>query len=172
VPRLSRAPTARRNSPPSFSSPPPQSTNLLGDGPRRFDTFLCHNTDDKQAVRNIGRQLRKHGLTPWLDEWELRPGVPWQRSLEEQIPNIQSVVVLVGSAGVGPWQRVEVEAFLLEFVERGCPVIPVILPTALVAPHLPVFLKHMTWVDFRKNNPNPLRQLIWGITGSRWKKEC
>jgi hypothetical protein len=25
----------------------------------------------------------------------------------------------------------------------------------------------MTWVDFRKRDPDPMEQLIWGITGER-----
>jgi hypothetical protein len=25
----------------------------------------------------------------------------------------------------------------------------------------------MTWVDFRKEDPDPLEQLVWGITGQR-----
>ena len=34
-------------------------------------------------------------------------------------------------------------------------------------PELPPFLKGMTWVDFRKRDPDPLAQLIWGITGQK-----
>ena len=34
-------------------------------------------------------------------------------------------------------------------------------------PKLPVFLSAMTWVEFRKIDPDPLAQLIWGITGQR-----
>jgi hypothetical protein len=25
----------------------------------------------------------------------------------------------------------------------------------------------MTWVDFRKDDPDPMEQLVWGITGKR-----
>ena len=32
---------------------------------------------------------------------------------------------------------------------------------------LPIFLKAMTWVDFRRQEPDPLSRLIWGITGRR-----
>ena len=39
-----------------------------------FDVFLCHNWDDKPAVRELAQQLRERGLRPWLDERELRPG--------------------------------------------------------------------------------------------------
>lgn len=132
-----------------------------------FDVFLCHNADDKPEVKKIGEELIKLGILPWLDEWELRPGEPWQRALEQQIERIKSAAVFVGKNGMGPWQQMEVEAFLREFVSRGCPVIPALLPDAPQKPPLPVFLRGMTWVDFRKQDPDPLDQLIWGITGKR-----
>jgi GTPase SAR1 family protein len=128
-----------------------------------FDVFLCHNVSDKPAVRKLAQQLRDRGLRPWLDEHELRPGLPWQRVLEEQIQSIPAAAVIVGSR-VGPWQNHELEAFLRQFAKRECPVIPVLLPGA-VRPSLPMFLDGMTWVDLEVLDPNPLDQLEWGITG-------
>ncbi len=61
----------------------------------------------------------------------------------------------------------EIKAFLREFIERKCPVIPVILPGVKRKPKLPVFLKGMGWVDARKADPDALEQLIWGITGRK-----
>jgi hypothetical protein len=133
----------------------------------RFDVFLCHNGADKPAVRAIGRALKTRGILPWLDEWELPPGQPWQRLLEQQIESIRSAAVCVGSAGVGPWQEQELYGFLREFVARRAPVIPVLLPNAPQAPELPVFLRAMTWVDFRQQEVDPLERLEWGITGIR-----
>ena len=132
-----------------------------------FDVFLCHNSNDKPLVKDIGNKLKEKGISPWLDEWELRPGLPWQRILEEQIEKIRSVAIFVGKNNIGPWQNMEIEAFLREFVKRKCPVIPVILPGCQSPPELPVFLRGMTWVDFRKNEPDPMEQLVWGITGKR-----
>jgi formylglycine-generating enzyme required for sulfatase activity len=132
-----------------------------------YDVFLCHNSTDKQAAKDLGKQLIAQGLKPWLDEWNLRPGFPWQQALEEQIEKIKSAVVIIGSSGMGPWQDAELRAFLREFMRRKCPVIPVILATCKQEPKLPVFLNGMTWVDFRKPSPEPLMQLIWGITGIR-----
>ena len=132
-----------------------------------FDVFLCHNGIDKPAVKKIGEQLKEQGLLPWLDVWELRPGLPWQRALEEQIEHIKAAAVFVGKDGMGPWQQLELEAFLREFVHRGCPVIPVLLDYAPKEPQLPIFLRGMTWVDFRKPDSEPMENLIWGITGTR-----
>jgi tetratricopeptide (TPR) repeat protein len=97
----------------------------------------------------------------------LRPGLPWQESLEKEIERIKSAAVFVGKNSIGPWQQQELNAFLREFVNRGCPVIPVLLPDAPKEPKLPLFLKGMTWIDFRKNERDSIERLIWGITGER-----
>lgn len=70
-----------------------------------FDVFLCHNSEDKPEVKKIGKQLIQQGLHPWLDEWELRPGLLWQRALEEQIENIKTAAVFVGPSGMGHGSR-------------------------------------------------------------------
>jgi len=132
-----------------------------------FDVFMCHNSSDKAEVKRISKRLKDVGVAPWLDEWELPPGLPWQRLLEAQIEQIKSVAVFVGENGIGPWQQMEMEAFLREFVKRGCSVIPVLLPSAPITPTLPVFLAGMTWVDFRQKNPDPMKRLIWGISGKK-----
>jgi hypothetical protein len=133
----------------------------------QFDVFLCHNGADKPAVKRIATALKEAGILPWLDEWELPPGLPWQPLLETQIGSIKSAAVFVGSAGVGPWQEQELLALLREFVSRKSPVIPVLLEDAPLQPELPIFLRAMTWVDFRSADPDPLKRLIWGITGQR-----
>ncbi len=130
-----------------------------------FDVFLCHNGQDKPEVKKIAETLKQQGLTPWLDEWELQPGLPWQRELEKQIQNIKSAAVFVGGSGIGPWQQMEIEAYLRRFVRNQCPVIPVLLSNAPEQPELPLFLEGMTWVDFRRLSPKPMERLIWGITG-------
>lgn len=133
----------------------------------QFDVFLCHNSEDKSQVRNIAECLKKQGMHPWFDEWDLRPGVRWQQVLQEQISQIEAAAVFVGSKGLGPWQQQELEAFLLIFAENNKPLIPVLLPDAPQKPELPLFLRGRMWVDFRQNYPEPIGQLIWGITGNR-----
>ncbi len=142
------------------------STVLLGkEAVAEFDVFLCHYWEDKPAVRDLARRLRQRGLRPWLDENELRPGLPWQRALEKQIENIPAAMVIVGPK-VGPWQDQELEAFIRQFVRRNCPVIPVLLPGA-ERPPLPIFLEAMTWVDLASTERDPIDLIEWGVTGRR-----
>ena len=130
-----------------------------------FDVFLCYNRANREAVISIGERLKEEGLLPWLDERELRPGLPRQRLLERQISQIKSAVVFIGKDGIDPGEQMEVEALLHQFVKRQCPVIPVILPDVSQEPQLSPFLEGMTRVDFRKPEPDPFQLLVWGITG-------
>ena len=133
-----------------------------------IDVFLSHNSKDKPVVRQLGEELKKRGMTVWLDEWDLVPGRPWQEALEEIVQTTKSAAVLVGSDGIGPWQDREMRGCLSEFVDRGLPVIPVLLPGAPVKPDLPMFLKQFTWVDLRGGlTKEGLDRIQWGVTGKK-----
>jgi hypothetical protein len=134
---------------------------------RKFDVFMCHGSADKVEVRALCRKLKDKGLRPWLDEDEIRPGLPWQSALEAQISTIGAAAVCVGQSALTPWQQVEISAFLSEFMNRKCPVIPVLLPSAGNPPSLPIFLRQMEWIDFRSRPARALARLIWGVTGRR-----
>lgn len=132
-----------------------------------YDVFLCHNGEDKPAVRKIAADLKARGIRPWLDEEEIRPGTSWQEAISRQIQEIRSAAVFVGETGFGPWQNHEIQGLLSQFVNRRCPVIPVVLPTATSTPEWPWTLSSLHRVDFRESNPDPIDQLVWGITGER-----
>lgn len=157
----------------TVTSPSPAAESVFAEALRskreagRFDVFLCHNSADKPAVKRLGEGLKARGLLPWLDEWELPPGQAWQELLERQIQRIGSAAVCIGPAGISPWHQQEMRGFISEFVDRRVPVIPVLLPGAPAKPELPLFLRQFTWVDFRRDDPDPFDQIVWGITGQR-----
>jgi hypothetical protein len=104
---------------------------------------------------------------PWLDEWELRPGEVWLDYIDEIIRLVKSTAVFVGSHGPGRWQKLEIRGVLRRFVDAGLRVIPVLLEDAKDEPDWSLFLDDFQRVDFRKKDPDPFEQLIWGITGER-----
>ncbi len=162
-----------KSSGPTQAGPSPEVETTEQDSkhtaPKKYDVFLCHNSGDKPAVKEIARHLQQHGIVPWLDEWEVYPGTRWQRVLEEQIATIRSAAVFIGPNGIGPWQDVEQKAFLQQFQSRNSPIIPVILSGPSGHITTPAFLNLFQRVDFRKTEPDPMMQLIWGITGKKTK---
>ena len=77
-----------------------------------FDVFLCHNSEDKPAVREICRRLVSEGIKPWLDEEQIQRGTTWQTAVGEQTESIKSAAIFVSDGGLGPWQDQEMQSFL------------------------------------------------------------
>jgi GTPase SAR1 family protein len=130
-----------------------------------YDVFLSYHWPDKDAVRLIAQQLKNRGLRPWMDERQLRPGSAWLPDLEEIIQRVPAAALIIG-AERGPWQNREIYAFIQQSVSRGCSIVPVLLPDADTA-DLPVFLQGVTWVPMAVPEPDPIDQLVYGITGSQ-----
>lgn len=128
-----------------------------------FDIFLSYSHADTPAVEEIAKKLKERGILPWLDKWELPPGSLFQRAMDKQLKTVKSAAVFLGPHELGPWQTMEHEALVREFVRRELPVIPVILRDCKQDPQLPTFLQGCVWVDFRKQEPDPVEHLIWGI---------
>jgi len=136
-----------------------------------FDVFLSHNSKDKPAVRALAQTLRAHGLKVWFDEDELEPGRPWQPLIEAGIKASRTCAVVIGKAGIGPWEDEEMQAALDLAVHEKKKIFAVLLPGAPERPELSIFLTNRTWVDLRAGfTEDGLGKLIWGITGKKPKK--
>jgi TIR domain len=74
-----------------------------------FDVFLCHNSEDTPAVREIAQMLVKEGIKPWLDEDEIRPeGAPRlstsmraRQSFVAPSPNVVANVMIPNKISTG-----------------------------------------------------------------------
>src|SRR5208337_2743729 len=143
-----------------------------------YHVFLSHTGFDKPAVEELARRLVHAGIEPWLDTWNLVPGVPWMPALEDVLARCDSCAVFIGPAGMGAWQHEEMQAAINRRVtegrtptEGGTPfrVIPVLLPGAdrPERSRLPRFLTATTWVEFRAtlDDEQAFRRLVSGIRG-------
>ncbi len=61
--------------------------------PTGIQVFLSYCRDDAVAVRNLRTRLREEGFRPWLDEYELRVGSPWEQTIPDALRASDAVVV-------------------------------------------------------------------------------
>ncbi|MFI7598308.1 TIR domain-containing protein [Actinoplanes sp. NPDC049681] len=132
-----------------------------------FDVFLCYNTRDRESVVALAERLKERGILPWLDVWEIPPGVRWQKVLRKGLKSARSAAVFVGPGGPGPWQDLEVETLLQHYARQHRPIIPVVLPGRRGTPRMPGFLDLWQVIDMREPETDPFERLIWGITGRK-----
>jgi hypothetical protein len=119
----------------------------------RYDVFLSYNSADHGVVENVTRKLRDEGLEPFLDRWNLAPGMRWRSKLEKTLGSCKAVAIFVGRGEVGSWQRREVGVALdLQSRNPSLPVTPVLLPGC----QAPLgYLSQLNWVDLRTQANGP-----------------
>lgn len=108
-----------------------------------FDAFLCHNSKDKMAIKEIATYLQNSGIRYWLDEEQVLGGDRWQDALARGLRDATSTIVCVGEHGWGDWQLEELQvAFNLAAGQRKYRVIPLLLPPMIKIPeNFPAFLQ-------------------------------
>ena len=57
--------------------------------------FICHASEDKLTAAQLAAQLKRNGLTPWLDKDEIYGGAQWDALIKETLGReVQYVVIL------------------------------------------------------------------------------
>ena len=75
---------------------------MAGAAPDHYDVFLSHSGSDKPAVEELARRLKRDGIEPFLDKWNLIPGDPWQEPLEEALDQQRRLCRLHRAGGLQP----------------------------------------------------------------------
>jgi energy-coupling factor transporter ATP-binding protein EcfA2 len=148
-----------------------QGTKSLAEKPAArsapFDVYLSYDSADKAEVLEVAQRLRNRGIRPWIDVWELRPGMDWQAEFDAALSAAPTFAVFVGKHfGQSPFVQEELESAR----RRGLPIIPVLLKSAS-SRDLPSDLARIRWVNLQSSDSDPMDQLIWGITGKNPHRE-
>ena len=62
--------------------------------------FLCHSSNDKEAVRTLYGRLYADGFEPWLDEENLLPGQEWELEIEKAVRSSDAVIVCLSRSSI------------------------------------------------------------------------
>ncbi len=68
-----------------------------------INVFLAHSARDRQWVREFAKALEEQQLTVWLDEWTLKPGMPWKDTLEQALRDSETIVSVMDVESESDW---------------------------------------------------------------------
>lgn len=125
-------------------------------GLKQWQAFLSHNSEDKDEVRKIRDALFEKGVVCWFDETHLRASDRPIPKMEEGIEHADAVLVARGGHDFGPWQELEYEAAMNEYMRRNranaqaLKIIPVALKDAPAANEWRGFLNAFRVIDCRE----------------------
>lgn len=137
----------------------------------RRDLFLSFNSADRNTVLQVLKLLQQRGVTAFVDQADLTPGLPWVPELERALREARAVAVFLGREDLGAWQKRELGVALGRQAEeekagRSFPVIPILLPGA-DPQRAPGFLQTTTHIDLQQGiqDPAALDRLVHAIRG-------
>lgn len=71
--------------------------------------FISYAKEDKAPVERLYFELRKAGVTSWLDSFDLIPGQLWEKQIEEAISHSSYFIAALSSRSVGKRGHVQKE---------------------------------------------------------------
>lgn len=90
--------------------------------------FISHSSKDKPTVRPLVDALLARGFEPWFDEYEIRPGDDIVKKINDGLENADAgIVVFSSNTQYEKWLQAEWSALILDSVEEGRRLIPVLL---------------------------------------------
>jgi hypothetical protein len=123
--------------------------------------FISHSSIDKEFARDLAIRLEEHGISVWLDEWEIAVGESISQSIQDGLAGCEFIVVVISEASsrsgwVGKeWQsRIGNEASL-----RRVEILPVLLQNC----EIPQLLADKAYADFTTDFDSGMAALIDGI---------
>ena len=111
-----------------------------------MNVFISHNHKDKDVVRRLAEDLKRHEISVWLDENIISPGEPWAEKLSYAVEKSDAVLVIISrNTSASQWQASEI-AFAIAAQKRdeSKRVIPVLVDKGA---EVPFFLKSLLYCD-------------------------
>jgi Fe-S cluster assembly ATPase SufC len=128
-----------------------------------FDIFIAHNSKDKKEIKQVCNLLSQNGINCWVDYKNIFVGEIFQEAIHYGIDDSKSAGIFIGKSGLGKWQKLELSALISQCVNKGIPVIPILLPGVTEVPNEFLFLKEFNYVKLESINVDALDSIIRAI---------
>lgn len=128
--------------------------------------FLSHASEDKERfVVPFATELRAKGVDVWLDRWEIQAGDSLvDKIFEGGIGGADAFLIVLSKISVQKeWVREELNTAVVERIQKGTKLIPVVLDGVEV----PTALRSTVWVNVERTDSydDALREVVDSVFG-------
>jgi len=111
--------------------------------------FLCHASEDENAVRNLYTRLKAEGFNPWFDEESLLPGQDWREEIKKEVYDSDVVILCLSRRAIKKKGYVHKEIDdALDAADQQPEDTIFLIPLKLEECDVPKRLRHLHWVNF------------------------
>ncbi|WP_165493630.1 toll/interleukin-1 receptor domain-containing protein [Phytopseudomonas daroniae] len=132
--------------------------------------FVSHASEDKDRfVIEFAKRLRANGVDAWVDKWEIQVGDSLvERIFQEGLKESRAVIIVLSKFSVvKPWVREELDAAVVNKINKQARIIPVVLDDCEV----PQVLQATKWVSCKnlENYDDAFNEIVATIFGASEK---
>lgn len=128
--------------------------------------FISHASEDKDRfVLNFAAKLRENGIDAWVDQWEMLPGDSLiDKIFEDGIKQANAIIIVLSNFSTQkPWVREELNASMVNRINKKTKIIPVVIDQCEVPVSLQSTL-HERIIDLQ-NYDASFRRILSSIYG-------
>ncbi len=114
--------------------------------------FFSYSRQDIALAKELATKLKAAGANTWLDDLDIKPGMPWDDSIESALNEAKTVLVLLSKTSIGSRNVKDEYSFALEEEKT---VVPVMLEKCKA----PLRLRRLQFVDYTENKDIGLQAL-------------
>lgn len=115
--------------------------------------FLCHSSEDKEAIRQLYEKLSHSGYDVWLDEENLLPGQDWNREIVRAVRNSDTVLICLSRNSITKSGFIQKEIkFALDAADEKPDGAIFLIPAKLEECNMPERLNRFQWVNLFESN--------------------
>ena len=85
-------------------------------------TFICYARQDKAFAHKLAKDLRRNGVSIWMDVLDIPAGVRWDRAVEKALRKAERLLVILSPEAV---ESENVQDELALAFDRKKPIVPV-----------------------------------------------
>jgi hypothetical protein len=123
-----------------------------------FDILLCYQDIDKWETQEVAKQLERFKIRFYPNHWVTNKNT-WEQMYVKLIGKINALGIFIGNNET-PWEEEGVEELIWRFINDDLIIIPIFLSTAHQDLKLPLFIRNMPIVDFRRQGYAAISKLV------------
>lgn len=115
--------------------------------------FICYSRSDEEFALKLAKELRSFGTNIWIDQLDIQAGDRWDMTIERNIDESDSLIVILSPASVKSDNVLDEVNFALEEKKR-------IIAILFQECRIPYRLRRLQQIDFRENYEDGIEKLI------------
>ena len=127
---------------------------------KKTSIFLSYSRADKDFALKLAQDLRIAGASLWVDQLDIEPGQPWDRSVEQALKQSPILLVIISSASIQSENVLDEIGFAIDTKKR-------IVPILHEKCDLPFRIRRLQYVDFTQGYDQGMARCLAVLSSER-----